>query len=70
MSQAVRTRLIKGFAAQGFAQAVNLIIQIGSVPLFIHFWGEFCMANGSSSALYPRTSRFQTWGLQMQLVPR
>ena len=40
MSQAVRTRLIKGFAAQGFAQAVNLIIQIGSVPLFIHFWGR------------------------------
>ena len=40
MSQAVYKRLVKGFAAQGFAQAINLIIQIGSVPLFIHFWGK------------------------------
>lgn len=41
MSQAVRERLKKGFAAMGFASAVNLIIQIGSIPLFIHFWGKF-----------------------------
>ena len=40
MSQPVRSRLMRGFAAQGFAQAINLIIQIGSVPLFIHFWGK------------------------------
>lgn len=40
MSQAVRSRLMKGFAAQGFAQIINLIIQLGSVPLFIHFWGR------------------------------
>ena len=40
MSQSVRNRLLKGFAAQGFAQVINLIIQIGSVPLFIHFWGK------------------------------
>lgn len=40
MSNTVQTRLIKGFAAQGFGQAVNLIIQVVSIPLFIHFWGK------------------------------
>jgi O-antigen/teichoic acid export membrane protein len=40
MSQVVRSRLMKGFAAQGFAQVINLVIQVGSVPLFIHFWGN------------------------------
>ena len=40
MASSVRERLVKGFAAQGFAQVVNLIIQIGSVPLFLHFWGK------------------------------
>lgn len=39
MSQVVRNRLMRGFAAQGFGQVINLIVQIGSVPLFIHFWG-------------------------------
>lgn len=41
MSQAVRSRLMKGFAAQGFAQVTNLLIQFGSIPLFLHFWGVF-----------------------------
>jgi O-antigen/teichoic acid export membrane protein len=41
MASTVRERLLKGFAAQGFAQVVNLVIQIGSVPLFLHFWGKF-----------------------------
>ena len=40
MASSVRDRLVKGFAAQGFAQVVNLIIQVGSVPLFLHFWGK------------------------------
>ena len=39
MSQVVRDRLRKGFAAQGLAQVINLIIQFGGVWLFIHFWG-------------------------------
>ncbi len=41
MTNSVRARLMKGFAAQGFAQIVTLVIQIGSVPLFIHFWTKF-----------------------------
>lgn len=41
MSQTARNRLIKGFAAQRFAQAVSLIIQVGSIPLLLHFWGSF-----------------------------
>lgn len=40
MSQVVRDRLRKGFAAQGLAQVINLIIQFGGVWLFIHFWGK------------------------------
>lgn len=40
MSQGVRSRLIRGFAAQGFGQVITAIIQIVSVPLFVHFWGK------------------------------
>ena len=40
MSQSVRSRLMKGFAAQGFAQVTNLLIQFGSIPLFLLFWGK------------------------------
>ena len=40
MSQAVTSRLMKGFGANGFAQSVNLFIQIVTVPLFLHFWGK------------------------------
>ena len=41
MSQAVRNRLVKALAAQGFAQITTLVIQFGSVWLFLHFWGVF-----------------------------
>jgi O-antigen/teichoic acid export membrane protein len=40
MSQALKQRLIKGFAAQGFGQVVNLVVQVISVPLFLHYWGK------------------------------
>lgn len=40
MSYTLRERLVRGVAAQGFAQAINLIIQIVSVPVFIHYWGK------------------------------
>lgn len=40
MSQVVRDRLRKGFAAQALAQVINLVIQFGGVWLFIHFWGK------------------------------
>ena len=39
MSQAVQNRLVRAFAAQGFAQVTNLVIQFGQVPLFLNFWG-------------------------------
>lgn len=41
MSQVVRDRLVKAFAAQGFAQISNLVIQFATVPLFLHCWGVF-----------------------------
>ncbi|RYZ88080.1 MAG: lipopolysaccharide biosynthesis protein, partial [Proteobacteria bacterium] len=40
MSNPVRKRLIKSFAAQGFGQVINIIIQVFSVPIFLHFWGK------------------------------
>ncbi len=40
MSQAVRERLMRGFAAMGFSSAIYLLIQVGTIPLFIHFWGK------------------------------
>jgi O-antigen/teichoic acid export membrane protein len=40
MSSKLQHRLLKGFAAQGFGQAVNLVIQICSVPLYLHYWGK------------------------------
>lgn len=40
MSSTVQSRLVRGFAAQGFGQAISLIIQVVSIPLFLHFWGK------------------------------
>lgn len=40
MSRNVKGRLLKGFGAQGYAQLVNVFIQVVSVPLFIHYWGK------------------------------
>jgi O-antigen/teichoic acid export membrane protein len=38
-SSPVRRRLIKGLGANTFSQVVNVIIQLASVPIFLHFWG-------------------------------
>jgi len=35
----VKKRLIKGLFANGFGQAVNVVIQLASVPLFLSCWG-------------------------------
>ena len=34
-----RTRLRRGLGGQAFAQVVGFAIQLGGVPLFLHFWG-------------------------------
>ena len=39
MRGALRDRLIKGLGAQGYGQAVNILIQVVTVPLLIHAWG-------------------------------
>ena len=38
-SSPVRRRIIKGLGANSFGQVVNIIIQLTSVPIFLHFWG-------------------------------
>ena len=40
MAYTLRERLVRGVAAQGFAQAISLIIQVVSVPVFLHYWGK------------------------------
>lgn len=39
MEGTLRSRLIKGAGAQGYAQGVNVLFQIATVPLLIHAWG-------------------------------
>ncbi len=39
MASAVQARLRRGLAGQGTAQIVGLVVQLGSVPLFLLFWG-------------------------------
>lgn len=36
----VRGRLVRGVSAQALGQAANLLIQLGSVPLFLSHWGK------------------------------
>ncbi len=39
MANTLQARLRRGLGGQAFSQAVAFSIQIGSVPLFLHFWG-------------------------------
>jgi O-antigen/teichoic acid export membrane protein len=39
MPHTVRDRIRKALAAGGFGQAVTVVVQLVSVPLFIHYWG-------------------------------
>lgn len=38
-SSPIRKRIVKGLGANVFAQAINIVIQLTSVPIFLHFWG-------------------------------
>lgn len=40
VSAQIKQRLIHGIGAQAFSQLVSLIVQLCTVPLFIHFWGK------------------------------
>lgn len=37
-SSPLRRRIVKGLGANAFGQVVNIIIQLVSVPIFLHFW--------------------------------
>ncbi|MBO6785135.1 MAG: hypothetical protein JJ899_17950, partial [Alphaproteobacteria bacterium] len=39
MANTLQARLRRGLGGQAFSQIVAFSIQIGSVPLFLHFWG-------------------------------
>src|SRR6266404_7530354 len=39
MAGTVRGRLIRGFGATALGPVVTTIVQIVSVPVFLHFWG-------------------------------
>ena len=36
----LRSRILRGLFANGASQLVNIVVQIFSIPLFIHFWGK------------------------------
>jgi len=38
-SSGIRRRILKGFGAQGFSQAVQIFIRLAEVPLLLTFWG-------------------------------
>lgn len=38
-SSGIRGRLLKGIGAQGFSQAVQILIRLAEVPLLLTFWG-------------------------------
>ena len=39
MEMTFRARLRRGLGGQAFSQVVTVAVQIGGVPLFLHFWG-------------------------------
>ncbi len=39
MTSSVRRRLIRGFGASALGPIVTIVVQIVSVPVFLHFWG-------------------------------
>ena len=39
VSSGIRRRILKGFGAQGFSQAVQIFIRLAEVPLLLTFWG-------------------------------
>jgi len=39
MNYGLRNRIFHGLAAKGFGQIITALIQVVSVPLFIHYWG-------------------------------
>jgi len=39
MASSVRRRLIRGFGASALGPIVTIVVQIVSVPVFLHFWG-------------------------------
>ena len=38
-NKGLKSRLIRGISANSYGQAVTVLIQLVSVPLFIHYWG-------------------------------
>ena len=39
MKGSIRTRLVKGLGANAFGQVTVVVIQLGGVPILLHYWG-------------------------------
>ncbi len=39
MTNTLKSRFVKGLGGQAVTQAVNILIQLSTVPLLLHFWG-------------------------------
>lgn len=49
----IRSQLRRGLGGQAFSQAVAFAVQIGSVPLFLHFWGTSLYGEWLVLAAFP-----------------
>lgn len=49
----IRSQLRRGLGGQAFSQAVAFGVQIGSVPLFLHFWGTSLYGEWLVLAAFP-----------------
>ncbi|MEZ5670534.1 MAG: hypothetical protein R3F55_24485 [Alphaproteobacteria bacterium] len=39
MTHSLKTRFVKGLGGQALVQPINILIQLATVPLLLHFWG-------------------------------
>lgn len=49
----IRSQLRRGLGGQAFSQVVTFAVQIGSVPLFLHFWGTSLYGEWLVLAAFP-----------------
>lgn len=49
----IRARLRRGLGGQAFSQAVALLVQLGSVPMYLHFWGATLYGEWLVLAAFP-----------------
>jgi hypothetical protein len=60
MSAGVLKRLLRGFGANAYGQVVTTIVQIVSVPILLHYWGQELYGESPIFSTPRRSSRTRT----------